>query len=131
MFSKNKFGSRKKKDKPKMDGYTFDSMPEMNRYAELKMMQKAGLISDLEVHPVYELAKGVKNNFGQHIYCWKYKADFAYRDVKGNCQCVEDVKSLRINKKGKKYGTSQSRDYKLTRNEFMRQNLNMKFIETY
>jgi uncharacterized protein DUF1064 len=126
----NKFGSRKKANKPTLDGYTFDSNPEYYRYIALKAAQKHGAISGLIVHPKYILAKGIKNEHGQHIYQWSYSADFEYIE-KGGKRIVEDVKSLRVDRRGKKHGTSQSRDYKLTRNEFMRQNPDVCFIETY
>ena len=32
----------------KMDGYTFDSQAEVDRYIELKLMQQKGIISELE-----------------------------------------------------------------------------------
>ena len=127
----NKFGSRKKKDKPVRDGYTFDSVPEMERYFELKFLKSQGLITDLVVHPEFVLAEGVKNKHGQHIRKWKFTADFRYFDIRNGSDTVEDVKSLRIDSKGKKHGTSQSRDYKLTRNQFMRMHPDIYFKEIY
>ncbi len=129
--SRNKFGSRKKKDKPKMDGFEFDSTSELNRYCELKLLVRAGEIKDLEVHPKYILQKGIKNDHGQSIPQWVYTADYAYFDIKGGFKCCEDVKSLNYDKAGKKQGTATLRDYKLSRNEFMRQNPTVKFIEIY
>lgn len=130
-FSKNKFGSRKKNDKPKRDGFTFDSLGELKRYCELKLLERTGQINNLEVHPKFVLKNGLKNIHGQHIHQWNYCADFAYFDVSCGCKAVEDVKSLRIDKRGVKHGTATLRDFKLTRNEFMRQNLDIKFIEIY
>lgn len=136
MFNNNKFGSRKKKNKPTLDGYIFDSEPELKRYVELKVMQEKGLIRDLKVHPEYILYKGIKNNHGQHIYQWKYTADFEYFDLEIMVLCAEDVKSLTISSKTvkgkivtKKFGTSQLRSYKLTRNQFMRMNPHILFRE--
>lgn len=123
---KNKYMSRKKKNKPTIDGFVFDSQPEYSRYIELKLFQKKGLISTLEVHPKFHLARPAKNEHGQKIRGWNYTADFKYYDVEKRIVVVEDVKSLHIDKNGKKHGTSQSRDYKLTRNAFMR-----KFPEIY
>lgn len=129
--SRNKFGSRKKKDKPIVDGHVFDSNAEASRYRELSLLERKGIISKLEVHPKFVIAKGMKNDHGQHIRQWSYVADFKYFDKENNRVCVEDVKSIRIDKNGKKHGTSQSRDYKLTRNQFMRLNPDILFIESY
>jgi len=128
-FKNNKFGSREKKDKPIRDGYVFDSNAELKRYCELKMLIKAGIIKDLEVHPKFTLRKSSKNEHKQSISKWSYKADFAYIYVVEDYKVVEDVKSLRISKSGGKFGTATLRDYKLTRNEFMRQHPGVKFIE--
>lgn len=130
-FSRNKYGSLKKKDKPKKDGYIFDSAGELKRYCELKLMVRSGMIKDLEIHPKFILKKASKNNHGQSVSKWAYTADFGYYDIEGGCTVIEDVKSLSIDKKGKKHGTATLRDFKLTRNCFMRQNPDIKFIEIY
>lgn len=127
----NKFGSKKKQNKQKMDGYEFDSYPELERYVTLKMLQETKAIRDLEVHPKFILAKGQKNKFKQRVSQWAYTADFSYYDILEGYKVVEDVKSLRVDKKGKKHGTSQLRSYKLARNEFMRQNPDIYFKEIY
>lgn len=57
----------------KADGYTFDSKAEYERYMDLKILERACLISELRVHPLYPLE--VKN---KHIAT--YEADFSYRD---------------------------------------------------
>lgn len=80
-----------------LDGFTFDSKREAARYAELKMLQKAGLIRDLELQPRFSVSIG-----GRH-YC-SYKADFRYFDVKAGCSIVEDVKSP---------ATAKERSYRL------------------
>jgi hypothetical protein len=70
--------------KTKVDGFTFDSLDEAARYGELKIEERAGLITDLKVHKPYRLVVN-----GIHI-C-NYEADFTYhRDGK---LVVEDVKS--------------------------------------
>lgn len=40
------------------DGYVFDSLRELTRYSELKLLAQAGEIRDLEVHPKYFLQVG-------------------------------------------------------------------------
>lgn len=130
-FDKNKFGSKKKKDKPTLDGFVFDSSGELKRYCELKLLVRAKQIKGLEVHPKFVLKKATKNDFGQKISKWTYTADFGYYCNVNQCKVVEDIKSLRVDKKGKKHGTATLRDFKLTRNHFMRQNPDIKFIEIY
>lgn len=71
--------------KTELDGYTFDSKKEANRYAALKQIERAGLISDLELQPSYPMEiNGVK-------VC-TVRPDFQYQD-KERGFVVEDVKS--------------------------------------
>lgn len=65
------------------DGHVFDSRREHAHYCELVLMQKAGLISDLVVHPCYTLRA-----FDEEI-C-KIVPDFEY--VENGKWIVEDVK---------------------------------------
>lgn len=68
-----------------VDNITFASKREANRYFELKVLQRAGEISDLTCHPRFPLVvRGTK-------VC-TYIADFSYRDKTG-ALVVEDVKS--------------------------------------
>ena len=76
----SKYGNRK----VVIDGHTFDSVREGTRYGELKLMERAGLIQCLEVHPKYTLSVG-PNKVGT------YTADFRY--LEGDKRVVEDVKS--------------------------------------
>ncbi len=72
-------------------------MVEHRRYCELRLLVRAGEITDLVVHPVYEInVNGVK--------IAKYTADFRYRAIKTDTVVVEDVKSTPTRKK---------RDYRL------------------
>lgn len=54
-----------------VDGITFDSLKESRRYGELKLLEKSGRISGLEVQPAFRI---VVNNC---LIC-TYKADFRY-----------------------------------------------------
>jgi hypothetical protein len=89
-----RFNSRKVSS----DGYTFDSAAEERRYFELKYLQMAGEISDLRIHPRYELIP-------RHIYQGikireiDYEADFSYTER--SRQVVEDVKGFGWNKRKK------------------------------
>lgn len=68
-----------------VDNILFASRREANRYFELKVLQKAGEISDLVCHPSFPLVvKGTKVS--------TYVADFSYRNRNGEL-VVEDVKS--------------------------------------
>lgn len=69
-----------------VDGIKFDSKREATRYSVLKIMQAAGIISDLRLQVPY-----VINVNGLKI-C-KYVADFVYID-KGR-EVVEDVKGMK------------------------------------
>ncbi len=70
-----------------LDGQRFDSKAELRRFHELLTMGRAGLLSELELHPRFPLVvNGVKVGV--------YTADFAYRVPNANgVFCVEDVKS--------------------------------------
>ena len=71
-----------------IDGYRFASAKEGRRYQALRLMEKAGEISDLKLHTPYELAvNGVK-------VC-TYIDDFNYWHEKTCTLVVEDVKGYR------------------------------------
>src|SRR6187401_2386187 len=72
------------------DGYSFDSKAECARYHELKLMERAGQISGLQVHPSYELQPAFKDRDGKRVRAICYEADFSYQE--GADQVVEDVK---------------------------------------
>ena len=67
-----------------VDGVVFDSKREAKRYAELKLLQRAGAISALEVQPSFEV------RICGHLFC-RYTADFGY--VENGKPVVEDTKS--------------------------------------
>lgn len=68
-----------------VDNIRFASKKEANRYFDLKVLQRAGEISDLTCHPSFPLVVN-----GQKVCT--YVADFSYRDRAGQL-VVEDVKS--------------------------------------
>lgn len=82
----NKYGAKK----TQRDGIQFDSLMEAERYRDLKLLQQAGVISELEIHPEFVLIEPFKK-FGKRKRGHKYKADFMYRDEHGQL-IVEDVK---------------------------------------
>lgn len=84
--SRNKYGNKK----TVIDGITFDSAKEARRYSELKLMQRAGAISDLKIQPRFELIPSFKKN-GKAFRKTEYVADFSY--MENGIEIVEDVKS--------------------------------------
>lgn len=90
--------------KIQVDGIMFDSKLEAERYGQLKMMERAGVIRDLELQPEYELIPSFKKN-GKTWRRTVYKADFRYilceddriiiEDVKGSTAVITDVFRLK------------------------------------
>lgn len=64
-----------------IDGITFDSQLEANRYCELKLLFKAGEISQLRLQPEFELIPAFRKN-GKAYRKTVYRADFMYFDKK-------------------------------------------------
>lgn len=83
------------------NGITFDSIKEKNRYIELKLLERAGVIKDLKLQYEFELQSAFILN-KKKIRKISYIADFYYFDNKLNDYVVEDVKS-EITKKDKTY----------------------------
>jgi hypothetical protein len=70
-----------------VDGITFASKAEARRYSELKILEKAGDIKELELQPSYPI------NINDNHIC-TYRADFRYVDS-GGVRVVEDVKGMK------------------------------------
>ena len=99
-----KYGNRK----VTVDGIEFDSVKEARRYGELKLLQRAGQISELELQKEFELIPAQYETYARYGKTGKrlqdgqrciekscvYKADFAYKDKDGQL-VVEDVKGYR------------------------------------
>lgn len=74
--------------KTTIDGIPFDSRAEARRYADLKLLARAGEITNLEIQPKFDITiNGVK-------IC-TYIADFRYVEFGSNEVVVEDVKGVR------------------------------------
>ena len=95
-----KYGSKK----VRVDGIVFDSKREAARYCELKILQRAGKVKDLELQKTFELIPaqrepdtigargGIKK--GKVIeQAVKYVADFVYTE--NGKTVVEDTKGFR------------------------------------
>jgi hypothetical protein len=76
----------------KTDGMTFDSRAEARRYRQLQLLQAAGQISELVVHPVYELEEAFRRSDGSLVRAITYEGDFEY--IEGGRVVVEDVKGV-------------------------------------
>ena len=101
MWKKSKYNSRK----VIRDGMTFDSVKEYRRYCELKLLEKAGAITELETQKPFELIPAQYETFerygkkGQRLKDGKrcieksvvYNADFYYKE--NGVEVVEDTKS--------------------------------------
>ena len=93
---RSKYGAKK----TELDGIVFDSQREASRWAELRLLEKAGEISHLERQPKFLLfgshgpvvirSKGFPN--GRRA---KWIGDFAYFCTKRNKRICEDVKGVR------------------------------------
>ncbi len=77
-----------------VDGITFDSKKEANRYSELKMLEKAGKIKDLKLQHQFVLQPPFRKN-GKAIRAITYVADFTYYDLEKMKNVVEDVKGYK------------------------------------
>lgn len=87
--NRNKYGAKK----TEIDGIRFDSRHEAERYIELRYMERAHLISDLELQRTFTLIGPQKDKAGKIIeHPVKYVADFVYKDADGQT-VVEDTKS--------------------------------------
>ena len=85
-MSRNKYNARK----AEIDGITFDSRKEAQRYAELKLLLRGGEIRDLRLQVKYEL---IPKQDGERA-C-NYVADFVYEDAVTGQTVVEDTKGVK------------------------------------
>lgn len=74
-----------------VDGIKFDSKLEAERYAQLKIMEHAGVIRALELQPSFDLLPSFRKN-GKTWRKTVYRADFRYILAKDDRIIIEDVK---------------------------------------
>lgn len=86
---KSKYGAKKTEE----NGIVFDSKKEAKRYQQLKLLERGGLIHDLELQVEFELQPSFEIA-GEKRLPIKYIADFVYSDNSGN-MIVEDVKGMK------------------------------------
>ena len=90
-------------------GIKFDSLKECRRYTELRLLEQAGKIKDLELQKAYELipaqyeetediyTKGAHKGEHKKVLLEReivYRADFVYTDCETGQQVVEDTKGM-------------------------------------
>ncbi len=87
--------------KTTVDGIVFDSKKEATRYGQLKLLERAGKISDLKIQPRYLLQESFKTPVidqngvkikDKTIRKIEYVADFEFK--MGEVVVVEDVKGF-------------------------------------
>ena len=84
----HKYGARR----TVVEGITFHSKAEALRYQELRLLEKAGEIRELELQPAYPIL--VKDRSGRAVLITVYLADFRYREGRDGVLRVEDVKGM-------------------------------------
>ena len=99
-----------------INGIRFDSTAEAMRYRELLLMEQAGEIWNLKVHPRYLILDGFDHD-AQHERPIFYEADFSYFDKHDKCTIVQDVKGMR------------TALYRLKRKMFLAKYPQIKFLE--
>lgn len=86
----NKYGAKK----VVMDGQVFDSRKEFYRWSDLRLLERAGKISDLKRQVKYTLLPAQRDQTGKLIEREvSYIADFAY--IENGQQIVEDTKGYK------------------------------------
>ncbi len=86
----NKYSNKK----TVIDGVKFDSKAEARRYTELKLLEKAKEIKNLELQPKFLLQDKYQKN-GKTIRAIYYVADFKYLDIRTNKIVIEDTKGFK------------------------------------
>lgn len=77
-----------------VDGLKFDSKKEYKRYTELKLLERAGVISDLRLQVPFELVPAQPGGLRSERPL-TYVADFVYYDREKGFQVVEDTKGVK------------------------------------
>lgn len=88
----------KYRNKPTViEGIRFDSRAESRRYEQLKMLEKAGTITNLRRQPKFLIQPGFTDWEGKRQQAIHYKGDFAYTEQMSTgfwVEVVEDVKGV-------------------------------------
>lgn len=82
-----------KAKKTEYDGIMFDSKKEAQRYAELKLLERAGVIKNLQRQVTYTLIPAQRIDGKVAERACTYKADFTYEQC--GSTIVEDTKGFK------------------------------------
>lgn len=85
-------GNKYRAKKVWTDGICFDSKAEERRYQDLKLLERAGKISHLDVHVPYQIIPSVVLDGRRHP-ATTYIADFVYEE--NGVTVVEDTKGFK------------------------------------
>lgn len=107
----NKYHNRK----AEVDGIVFASEKEANKYCELKLLKKAGLVKDFQCQVPYVLQDKYSSN-GKRIRAIKYIADFVVDENDGTTTVI-DTKGYR------------TKEYLLKKKMFLKRYPDIKFVE--
>lgn len=77
-----------------VDNIRFASRLEAARYGELKLLLKAGQITDLELQPRFVLT--IRRTLCSPVKLGTYIADFRYLDMETSAEIFEDVKGFDV-----------------------------------
>ena len=81
--------------KTTVDGITFDSKLEADRFQQLRLLEKAGEISDLRLQPEFQIYQGwIDPDTGEKHKSRFYVGDFWYVDMQNDKFVCEDVKGM-------------------------------------
>jgi len=108
---RNKYNARK----IEVNGIVFDSRKEAGKYIELKLLQRAGEVVDIQLQPEFVLVSDFEHR-GKKVRGIKYTADFLVRWRDGRVQVI-DVKGYR------------TRDYIIRKKLFLLKYPEYEFVE--
>ena len=81
--------------KTEVNGILFDSKLEAERYIQLRLLEKAGEITDLKLKPQFQIFMGYTDaETGERHGSRYYEADFMYLDKANHLVIVEDTKGV-------------------------------------
>ena len=101
-----------------VDGIKFHSKDEAKRYGELRILQKAGIISNLKLQPKFVVHDAFPMPDGTKINPITYIADFQYTETETGIEIVEDVKGM------------ETKEFLLKKKLFLKRYPQYKFILT-
>lgn len=88
-------GTKEEIKELKKEGISFDSLKEGKRYIELKRLENAGRVKDLQLQVAFILQPGFKDCWGKKHRPINYVADFVYYDNDIGRKVIEDTKGYR------------------------------------